>query len=90
MVQASPEAYSHRADVSQSRSITEGTQLQQNANLGQPRGRTLMAHGKDSFVNPSDVPDMEEMAASPQNVLAHASLTNTSRGVKGHEGDDKT
>ena len=39
-----------------------------------------MDHGKCSTGNLSNVPDMEEMAASPEKVPAKASLITTSRG----------
>ena len=46
-----------------------------------------MAHGKGSTGNPSDVPDMEEMAASPEKLLAKPSTTTTtSRGTRGYNG----
>ena len=48
-----------------------------------------MAHGKGSTGNSSDVPEVGKMAASPQKAWIAASFMNTSRGVKGHEGDGK-
>ena len=57
---------------------------------GQPRNRTLMAHGKGSTGHSSDVLDMREMAASLQKVLATASLIHTTRGDQGNEGVDTT
>jgi hypothetical protein len=86
-VQASWEEYSNSTPVTQaSRTITESERIQ---HQGQPRDRTLMAHGKGSTGNSSDVPEVGKMAASPQKVRVTASFINTSRGVKGHEGDDK-
>ena len=54
---------------------------------GQPRDRTLMAHGKGSTGNSSDVPDMGKMAASPQTAQVTASSMNTSREIKVYDGD---
>ena len=48
-----------------------------------------MAHGKASTGTSSDVPEVGKMAASPQKIRVTASFRNTSRGVQGHEGDDK-
>ena len=48
-----------------------------------------MAHGKGSTGASSDVPEVGKMAASPQKAWVAASFMNTSRGVKGHEGDEK-
>jgi hypothetical protein len=48
-----------------------------------------MAHGKGSTRNSSNVPEMRKMAASPQKVQATALFRNISRGVQGHERDDK-
>ena len=45
-----------------------------------------MAYGKGSTGNLSDVPDMEEMAASPEKVPATASLITTSREITGDKG----
>ena len=47
-----------------------------------------MAHGKGSTGNSSDVPEVGKMTASPQKAWVAASFMNTSRGVKGHEGDE--
>ena len=55
---------------------------------GQPRDRTLMAHGKGSTGNSSDVLDVGKMATSPQKVQVAASLMNASRGIKVYDGDD--
>ena len=55
---------------------------------GQPRDRTLMAHGKGSTGSSSDVLDVGKMAASPQKVQVTASLMNTSQGIKVYDGDD--
>jgi hypothetical protein len=86
-VQASWKTYSHRTPVTQaSRPITESEWIQ---HQGQPRDMILMAHGKGSTRNSSDAPDVGKMAASSQKVQATAPFMNTSRGVKGHEGDDK-
>ena len=49
-----------------------------------------MAHGKGSTGNLSDVPDMEEMAASPEKVPATASLITTSRGITGDKGTNES
>ena len=49
-----------------------------------------MAHGKGSTGYSNDVPDMGKTAASLQKVPATASLMHSSRGDKGHEGDDTT
>ena len=55
-VQLSWEAYSHSTLVNQpSRPIMESARIQ---NQGQPRDRILMAHGKGSTGDSSDVPDM--------------------------------
>jgi hypothetical protein len=48
-----------------------------------------MAHGKGSTGTSSDMPAVGKMAASPQKAWVAASFMNTSRGVKGHEGDEK-
>ena len=48
-----------------------------------------MAHGKGSAGNSSDVPEVGKMAASPQKVQVTASFTNTPRGFKVYEWDDK-
>ena len=55
----------------------------------QPHDRILVARERGSTGYSSDVPEVEKMAASPQKVQATASFMNTSRGVQGHEGDDK-
>ena len=47
-----------------------------------------MARERGSTGYSNEVLDVEKMAASPQKVQVTASLMNTSRGVKGHEGDD--
>jgi hypothetical protein len=86
-VQASWEEHSNSTPVTQApRLITESERIQYQ---GQPRDRTLMAHVKGSTGNSSDMPEVGKMAASPQKVRVTASLMNTSRGVKGHEGDDQ-
>ena len=87
-VQASWEAYSHCTPATQaSRPIMESERIQ---HQGQPRDRILLAHGKGSTGNSSDVPDVGKMAASLQKVQATAPFRNTSRGDKGHEGDETT
>ena len=47
-----------------------------------------MARERGSTGYSNEVLDVEKMAASPQKVQVTASLMNTSRGVKGHDGDD--
>jgi hypothetical protein len=49
-----------------------------------------MAHGKGSTGNFSDVPDTEEIATSSEKVPAKASLTTTSRGIKGDKGKNES
>ena len=49
-----------------------------------------MAHGKGGTGNSSDVPDMEEMAASPEKVPAKASTVTTARGIMGDYGKNKS
>ena len=49
-----------------------------------------MVHGKGSTGNLSDVPDMEEMATSPEKAPATASLTPTSRGITGDKGTNES
>ena len=49
-----------------------------------------MAHGKGGTGYSTDVLEAGKMAASLQKVPATAShMVHTSKGVKGHEGDDK-
>jgi hypothetical protein len=87
-VQASWEAYSHSTPVTQaSRPIMASKRIQHQS---QPRDRSLMTHGKGSTGNSSDIPEVGKMTASPQKVQATAPFRNTLRGVKGHEGNDKT
>ena len=71
-------------NVNRTLPVTESARIQHQGQV-QPR-RTLMAHGKGSTGNLSDVPDMEEMAASPEKVPATASLITTSRGITGDKG----
>jgi len=47
-----------------------------------------MARERGSTGYSSEVLDVGKMAASPQKVQVTASLMNTSRGVKGQDGDD--
>ena len=47
-----------------------------------------MARERGSTGYSNEVLDVEKMAASPQKVQVTASLMNTSRGVKGQDGDD--
>ena len=54
----------------------------------QPCDRTLMAHGKGSTGNSSDVLDVGKMAVSPQKAQVTASLMSTSRGIKVYDGVD--
>jgi hypothetical protein len=49
-----------------------------------------MTHGKGSTGHLSDVPNMEEMAASPEKVPAKASLITTSRGIMGDKGKNES
>ena len=87
-VQASLEADSTSATVyTQSRPSRESRWIQ---HQGQPRDRTLMAHGKSSTGYSSDVPEAGQMAASLQKVPATASLTNKSREQKEMKGEDGT
>ena len=72
--------------IQASRPITESERIQHQS---QPRVRTLMAHSKGSTGTSSNEPEVGKMAASPQKAWVAASFMNTSRGVKGHEGDGK-
>jgi hypothetical protein len=86
-VQTSWEAYSHSTRFNQSSSPNiESKRIQYK---GQSRYKILIAHGKDSTGDSSDVPDMGKMEVYLQKVPAIASFMNTSRGAKVHEGDDK-
>ena len=67
--------------VNQILSVTDSARIQ---HLGQVQPcRTLMAHGKGSTENFSDVPDTEKMATSSKKVPAKASLLTTSWGIMG-------
>jgi hypothetical protein len=48
-----------------------------------------MAYGKGSTRSSSDVLDVVKMEASSQKVQVTAPLMNTSRGIKGYDGDDE-
>jgi hypothetical protein len=85
-VQASWETCSHSTLVTQTSRPVIGSEWIQHQ--GQPRDRTLMAHGKGSTGSSSDVLDVGKMAASPQKVQVTASLMNTSQGIKVYDGDD--
>jgi hypothetical protein len=62
--------------VNQILPVTDSARIQ-HLDQVQPR-RPLMAHGKGSTGNFSDVPDTEEMANSSEKVPAKTSLTTTS------------
>ena len=84
-VQASWETCSHSTLATQTPRPVIGSEWIQHQ--GQPRDRTLMAHGKGITGNSSDVLDVRKMEASPQKVQATASFMNTSRGIKVYDGD---
>ena len=87
-VQASLEADSTSATVNApSRPIRESGWIQ---HQGQPRDRTLMAHGKSSTGYSSDILEAGQMAASLRKVPVTASIMTTSRGAKENEGEDET
>ena len=85
-VQASWETCSHSTLATPTPRPVIGSEWIQHQ--GQPRDRTPMARERGSTGYSSEVLDVGKMAASPQKVQVTASLMNTSRGVKGHEGDD--
>ena len=68
--------------------VTESARIQHQGQV-QPC-RTLIANGKGSTGNLSDVPDMEEMAAFLEKVPATASLITTSRGITGEKGTNES
>jgi hypothetical protein len=87
--QASLDAHAYSTIVNQQpRPIMESERIQHQDQV-QPR-RALLAHGKGSTGNSSDVPDTGKMATSMRNVPATASLISTSQGDKGSEGDYET
>ena len=85
-VQASWETCSHSTLVTQTSRPVIGSEWIQHQ--GQPRDRTLMARERGSTRYSSDVLDVGKMSASPLKVQVTASLINTSRGIKGYDGDD--
>ena len=87
-VQALSRTNSSCINVNQTLPVMESARIQHQGQV-QPR-RTLMAHGKVSTGNLSDVPDIEEMAASPEKVLAEASPITSSRGIMGDKGKNES
>ena len=78
MVQAQSDMSSLCTHVTQILPVTDSARIQHRGQV-QPR-RPLMAHGKGSTGNFSDVPDTEEMAAFLEKVPAKTSLPTISRG----------
>ena len=75
-------------NVTRTLPVTESAWIQHQGQV-QPR-RTLMAHRKSSTGSLSDVPDMEEMATSPEKAPVTAALTPTSRGITGDKGKNES